>query len=304
MLFSLAGAALFGQTIQIIDNPNASLSEKVALMGSIGNPLESYQLINRSSGNSSISDLTVVDETISEAGFRNLQLWDGGTSVAAAGAPLAVIDAFGKIRGWSYSLHFASPIIVPAMNTVTLALRGDVASYASGVTQDNSIHQFQMIESGANFSASAYGGPVRILHSNLSFGFSSAGLSGQLVFAAAPSGPVTLKKLAITFADEWQTPAFSSPDNIFLLDQNGNDVVIAGEAIRIVNDSKITWLFTSGFVIAAGTQAVFDLKPMIPIRSWIASPTDIVFTDGVDRNAISGLSPNPIGLPAIITGRK
>ena len=121
------------------------------VMGSTGNPLATFRFTETSNiENVKVTDLKVLDAVASTAtvkpAFSNLTLWNGSTDLGSAGSGIA--DASGT--GYIYSFHFGTPVIVPQANSVSLALKGDAASYASSGASDNSTSTFEIATTSDN----------------------------------------------------------------------------------------------------------------------------------------------------------
>ncbi len=143
------GNPVSGQSLTFAGTPALSIGAdstnppagQVAL-NTVRNPLAAFRFAETANAESiKITDLKIVDVVDSTAttnpSFNNLQLWGGSSILTSAGSP--VTDAAGA--GYIYSFHFVSPMILPQANSMTLTLRGDVASDAT----PGSIHRFAIM---------------------------------------------------------------------------------------------------------------------------------------------------------------
>jgi hypothetical protein len=310
-LFLLTAATFAqGQTQQVIVMDDTTiLTQKDVLIGSSQNLLGAYRCINNTIGDEEITDLAVFDSTTAtKPSFINLALSVNGTLVATDTMNEPSVQ--NKQQGFLYHFHFPSSLVVPANNGVSLILKGDVSLHLVGDAVDNSIHQFQIADPTMvtaigvasrkliNAVAFAYGNAVRILRSNISVHSDSY---GDISFSAAPTGPVVLNKITVSFFEKLRTPALISLNSILLLDVNNSNVASAGEAIAVCAGNTITWFFIKGFTISAGETVTFRVWSPYPMLAVIERPIDVAFTDGLDEAAVAGLSPSG-DFPITVTG--
>ena len=220
----------------------------IVVMGATGNTLGVFRFTETSNiENVKVTDLHVIDAVSStatvKAAFSNLTLWNGSTAVGTAGS--AIPDASGT--GYVYSFHFATPIIVPQANSVSLTLKGDASSYSSAGATDLSQHTFEIVttsDTGSNSSApanttstqavvalgatsnkpaavsivNAAGNTETVQRSAVTVSASAGGLSqkgspeiiGGVTFSANNAGPVALQHVTITFSGSALTAGSST----------------------------------------------------------------------------------------------
>jgi hypothetical protein len=241
---------------------------------------------------------------------------------------------------YAYSFHFGNPVIVPQANSISLTLKGDAATYASNGATDNSIHTFSIATSSAitalgatsnkttNIgSVSASGNAQTVLRSVLSVTVVAAGGNshnksnpdtiGTITVSANNAGPVALDSLKVTFSGSLMSATSSNVqalmNSLSLIDQNGNNVVTAGEATGVATTTSSPWTATwtfgtaqNGFQVSAGGSYTFTLKVDTTQVAGIANTSqslganiqaagDVQYTDALDSSGVSAL-----GLPTAV----
>lgn len=222
---------LSGQNVTFGGTPTVSVTTDSSqapagqlVMGSTGNSLATFRFTETSNvENLRITDLKVTAITSStKAAFSNVGLWNGSTLVGTAGAASSTTG--GAIGSYFYSFHFGTPVIVPQANSLSLVLKGDVATYASAGAVDNSTSSFSIVASSTDVTAlgntsnkavtatvsSANGNLMTVMRSNLVVSAAALGGSahsktnpdalGTVTVTANTAGPVALRMLALTFS--------------------------------------------------------------------------------------------------------
>jgi len=279
-----------GSATIVVSSDSTQPASTQLTMGSTGNTLAVYRFTETSNvENVKVTDLTVNASTTGKAAFSNLTLYNGSTVLGTAGSASSVSG------GYVYTFHFATPILVPQANSVSVTLKGDLASYASNGATDNATTSFyiaspaSVIALGATSNkpttvasvSGASGNTMTVLRSTLTAFTSPLGATsnraksatddfGTVTFSANSAGPVALDKLTITLSGATATTTLMSTSNILLIDQNGNNVVAAGEATSTVttstNGGTVTWYFptsaatSTGFQISGGGSYTFKLR--------------------------------------------
>ena len=298
----------------------------VDVMGSIGNTLMIFRVTETSNvENALITDLIITDAVASttkvKAAFSNLTMWNGSTMLGSAGAPTI------RGNGYIYPFHFANPIVVPRGNSLSLTLKGDVASYPSGGATDNSVHVFKIAQAGdvSALGASsnrkvkvtvqaAKGNPMTVLRSTLMVTATPLGASqnrmknavdqlGTVTLFANTAGPVALNALTINFAGSAiMQGRITFMKSTQLVDQNGVNVTLEG-AKEVVTSSTVKWTWPSGpagWMISGGSAYNFVLRvnstlipPLASTSEWlfadILNASDVSYTDGLDASATQKL---------------
>ena len=77
--------------------------------------------------------------TIPKAAFSNLTLWSGSTLLGTANTPIQVAASSGTgTASYTYTFNISgSPVIVPQAGSISVAIKGDAASYSSQGATDN-----------------------------------------------------------------------------------------------------------------------------------------------------------------------
>ncbi len=155
-------ATVTGQGVTIAGNPaitvsldSSASSANQLVMGSTGNSLAAFRFTETSNvENVKITDLNIFDTVGStstvKSGFGNLSLYNGTTLVGTAGSAVQSLNATSGVSngaGYLYSFHFATPVVVPQANSISLVLKGDVSSYSSSGATDNTTHVFKIATS-------------------------------------------------------------------------------------------------------------------------------------------------------------
>ena len=295
-----------GQNVTIAAPPSISVSVESALapasqivMGSTGNTLAVFRFAETSNSESvKITDLAVNQNTTTKCGFGNLTLYQGSTPVGTAGSCLPTAN------GYSYSFHFATPVVVPQANSISLTLKGDVVSYSSSGAMDNSTHVFSIMARGvtafgstsnaaATVSGYASSNTMTIIRTKLTVSVAQLGSTvgraktsiddlATLNFEASPAGALKLNNVVVTFAGS----APSSGAGFFNVTSNPasclNCVVQIYDAASAVSYWPIaasgnTLTFNlGGYTMSAGMSKNFTLR----VDSTNGTPTG---TSGVSQ---------------------
>ncbi len=310
------------------------------VMGSVGNSLATFLFTETSNVEAmKITDLNVFDQVAAASGasavkaaFTNLHLFQGSTDLGAAGT--AQISQ-GPTAGYFYSFHFSNPVTVPQASTISLVLKGDVSSYASSGSTDNTAHIFK-IEASAdpankagNFvralglssnalatvtTSTAVGTPQTVLRTKLTVSATPLGALTSRVslpnddvatinFTADSAGSLTINAVTITFRGSAQGGNFYniSSANVQLYDPNNG--ISYFPTASSPTAGTVTFSLNGGYTLGPGTTKSFALRvnsiiavSFAPLHvsptlaASIASAGDVVWTDGLDTAAVSGLN--------------
>lgn len=280
-------------TLLVTDDVEVPILKNL-LMGSTENIVARYRLTNKSNEDVKIVSIHTFDFTTSNPAVYNFQTWYGPQVVGVAG--LGTKTDHGP-QGYDYATNFTSSIIVPSGTSITLEMRANVPAYATQAAEDNSVHRFEIASPAqvtaigassnqpATILAFAYGVELRILRSNLSLALMS---NGQMAFSASQSGLVVITKLSATLPT-WPSN-LPLPSGIQLLDEDGVDFVAIGQAIQTIDRNVISWYFTVGQIVPAGATRNFTIQIPFPMRLIVSERTDVVFADGIDPAATTGLN--------------
>ena len=134
-----------GPTVTIsIDQATASAGQ--AVMGSTGLSLATIRLTDTANIEPlKITDLTIRDfvgtTATTKASFTNITLWQGNTQV---GGPLSLVDGTAVSGTYKAAFSFGTPIVIPQDGTVSLTVKGDVATFTSNGASENTTHSFRV----------------------------------------------------------------------------------------------------------------------------------------------------------------
>ena len=201
--------------------------------------------------------------------------------------------------GYTYTFHFGTPVIVPQSNSVTLTLKGDVASYSSQGASDNTTSTFQIgavtaLGASSNLATNVTGGAVgnkmTVLRTVVTPSAMLLGVASNrsksavdnlatVTFTANTAGAAMLKSMKLTFSGNaiatstatstgYNTASAGFATNLTLRDANNNDVVGSDNATyALVCTSQsactVTWTFSTGagaFIISPGTSYSFTVQ--------------------------------------------
>jgi hypothetical protein len=220
-----------------------------------------------------------------------------------------------------------NPIIVPQGNSVSITLKGDASGWTTNAT-DNQTNIFSIATSSvtalgqsSNLAATPTPSPTQfpkgntqtLLRSILTVSTAALGNSssraknttddlGTITFAANNSGAVGIATTTITLSG---SGASSTLTSLQLIDQNGNDVVVANEATSTITSTTTapfskTFVFTPAlFQVSAGGSYTFKVRVNslnIPsagqgvsqsLSAAIQGGTDVMYSDGSANSSIS-----------------
>ncbi len=183
-----------------------------------------------------------------------------------------------------------NPIIVPQGNSVSVTLKGDASPWTNGAT-DNQTNAFSISTSTSNpvtalgnssnlastvtlsTSTPPQGNTQTLLRSILTVSTAALGNAsaraknttdnlGTITFSANNSGSVGVGTTTITLSG---SGASSTLTSLQLIDQNGNDVVVANEATSTITSTTTapfskTFSFTPAFQVSAGGSYSFTVR--------------------------------------------
>jgi hypothetical protein len=272
------------------------------VMGSVGDRLAVFHFTNLSaSENVKITALKVFENDNAsgeQANFSNFQIWDGNNLLGTAGTPQKSVATSTPGPGYYYTLNLPTPAIVPAGNSISLVVTGDIATYSSGGATDGSIDTFEISTSpdpgngtpedvvvayGMQTNKAAIvtlhqpmGNPQQILRSVMSVSTTPLGQQsgrgrtnpdylGTITLTANPAGSVSFTKLVLTFGGSFPSST-SFLGGVTLLDHNGQNVTSDGGIVTVgnpcngQNSCNIVWSFPNGFFIVQGSSYTFTVE--------------------------------------------
>ncbi len=317
---SVSCSSTNGQTVNIGGAPTLSVgldstspAAGQVVMGTTQAPLAAFRFTETSNNEDvKITDLNVFQATgatttpgaagLTKSAVSNLTLYQGASAVGSAGSANASANQTGSStgNGYYYSFHFATPVVVPKGNSITLALKGDVSSWSSQGATDNSTSSFQIATSSdtGNLSATgtvtalgnssqavatptlsnAKGQTQTFLRSNLMVvgagplngittgrGRSTADDVGTITFTAPSAGSVNITALKVSFAGSLasSTTFTATTTDIRVYDPSTSANLDSGSGtatLTISNGSGTLALAGLGYVLSAGNSKTFYIR--------------------------------------------
>jgi len=151
------GITFAGQSTVIVAADSATPAASQLVMGSTGQSLAIFRFTETSNVEDvKITALNVFDTVATtgtvKSGFGSMSLYQGTTPLGTAGSAVISLNSTttGGLPGFGYyyKFYFATPIVVPQANSISLTLKGDVSSYSSSGATDNTTHVFKIVGSG------------------------------------------------------------------------------------------------------------------------------------------------------------
>jgi hypothetical protein len=227
-----------GQATLTVTADSATAPAKQIVMSTNGQSLATFRFTETSNVEDvKITDLNIFDQVAAtnttKSAFSNIALYNGTTLVGTAGTANTAASTSNPGPGYYYTFHFATPVVIPQSNSISLTLKGDVASYSSSGATDNTTHVFKIATStdsvnnttpetvvalGSTSNAtsavtlsSATGNAQTILRSKLTVTATAAGVAtgrakgsvddlGYLNFTADAAGAVKINSVTLTFS--------------------------------------------------------------------------------------------------------
>jgi peptidoglycan hydrolase-like protein with peptidoglycan-binding domain len=263
-----------GQAIVLSGSPTVSVtadSSQVAggqvVMGTSQSPLATFRFTETTNyENVKVTDLTVSDAVATttasavgvKAGFNNLTLYNGSAPLGQAGTASASSSPY-----WLYTFHFATPFVVPQANSLSLVLKGDLASYNSSGATDNTTHVFKIVNTTDVTALGATSNATSVVSITNANGNTQTVLRSNLLFSATPLGAASGR--GKTSSDNFATLTFSANSagavslNTLVVSFTGNGASSTNflDGVRILNESnvEIAGPNTAGTVVATSSAA-------------------------------------------------
>ncbi len=260
-----------GQSSITVSLDSGSPATAQLVMGSFQSATVNNMAIFRFTETSNVEDVKITNLNVfdtvaastTKSGFGSVSLYNSaGTLLGTAGSAITSIvtstNNSSSGPGYYYTFNFATPVVVPQANSVSLTLKGDVSSYASSGATDNTTHVFKITNSsdtalatnalvvvalGSTSNATSVvtlsspnANAHTILRSRLLVTATAAGTAtgrskqtvddlGYINFAADAAGAVQIGSVAITYSGS--APSGSNFFNsaaglITIFDTNGN----------------------------------------------------------------------------------
>lgn len=178
-----------GGTITVSKDASTPAAFQIA-MGKTNQTLAIWRFNGSTASDVNVTDIIVTDivgTAGNEASFQNLQFYKGGVAINPTVVSSVAVGSSGSETGYTYTFHFTSPIVIPQNSNVSLELRGNVASFASGGATSNSVHTFR-IEKTTDVTASVGSLPVIV--------------SGPNNGSATDVNPITVARTKLTVTSD------------------------------------------------------------------------------------------------------
>ena len=133
-----------GPTITL-DNDSSNPAAYQVAMGKTNQVLGIWRITGGTTEDANITEISIKDRvgaSGNEASFQNLQWYKGGVAVGPVVTSATASGTAGSETGYRYTWTFGTPIMVPQNSGISLELRGDVPTFASGGSTSNSTHIF------------------------------------------------------------------------------------------------------------------------------------------------------------------
>ncbi len=144
-----ADVVVAGQSVvQVSLDSGLSPAARQVEMGSTNVTLAAFRFTEISNVEDvKITDFTIYDTVDSplttKSSFYNLRFYKS-TDLVNPVATAGVANVTNSGSSYYYDLHFGVPVVVPQSGSITLVLKGDVASYGSGGATENKSHVFSL----------------------------------------------------------------------------------------------------------------------------------------------------------------
>ena len=150
---SYAAAGILGTSTPVLAVSLDSATQPAGqiAMGATGAGLVTLRFTNVTPGqNINITGLNVFENENAagqKANFSNVQAREGSTLLGTASAPTLSIESSTPGPGYIYTYHFSPAVVVPASQSISVAIKGDLAAYVSGGATDGSMDSFRVATS-------------------------------------------------------------------------------------------------------------------------------------------------------------
>lgn len=146
--------------ILTLDNDASSPAAYQIVMGKTNQTLGIWRVNGGTTEDANINEIAIKDRigtSGDEASFENLQWYKGGVAVGPVVVSATASGTAGSETGYLYTWTFNTPVVVPQNGGITLELRGNVSSFASGGSTSNSTHIFGFNRDNAYLKARGSG---------------------------------------------------------------------------------------------------------------------------------------------------
>ncbi len=322
------GPPIVQTTVRVTnDAANAPMASQV-VMGATGVKILALNLTETSNaGDVKVTELKIHQNSAgAKSGISNVSLYKGTERIAVAG----YVDG-SSADGYYYKFVLGSPLVLPRNSSISLTVKADVLSYASGSVTDNSKHIFSIrnisdisavssasntasiIQLGTDYSAPV-SNPLNVIRTKINVSASPLGVTsnriktmaddlGNIIVSADPAGTAVLNDLTVTFGGTAPSSLFL--DGVKLFDSNMVDVASSyGATVNSSapctgqNTCSKTWHFPSGvngWVIPAGASSALKLRvdsTKTAAGTGVAQSLQASISSNTDVKYTDGLDPD------------
>jgi len=277
-------ASVNGNNVVIAGNPtftvggSASAAAKQIIMGTTGNSLATFSFTDTANvENIKIQQLVITASSTNGATLPSIQfvsLYGGECGTAGCGPMSASSTGTGT---WVYTFSFGTQPQIPQSGVLNLELKGDAATYGSGLASSSAAYIFKIANTSdvtalglSNNSAtptlsSANGNEMTVLRGAVGIAATSSGAqssrpsgvgAGTLgtITVTSIGGPVALNTLVLHISGSLPTSTFSTDNSDIRLIDNTTSAVAAGTATSTACSSNGTC--TATFSFGSGTAGI------------------------------------------------
>jgi len=329
-----------GSTLTVSLDSNSAPNKQV-IMGVKDNSLATFRFVDTANLEPiKITDLVVYDLVSTDGGttstvkasFSGLTFYNGTAAIGTASLVDGVVADTYKA-----SFHLATPVTIPQNGSVSLELKGDVASYSSNGATDNKIHIFKFDAVG-NITAlgvssnqsvtptlsSATGNQITVLRGKLTLTGATLGSTsgrvrtavddiGTLTFTAAAGGyDVTVNTVTLKLQGQ-AVSSGTAAFNVDLIDSNtGSDWSgLSAQSCNPAtgNSCSVSFAFSTIPTITAGSSktvkvrvdssSFYDAASTAESLSTLVSAYDKV--NWGDGTTTGGLYLQPTDVPIVVS---
>jgi len=279
-----------GPTITV-DNDSSSPAAYQAVMGSTGKTLGIWKINGGTTEDANITEIAIKDK-VGAAGNKpslsNLQWYKGGVAVGPVVVSSTASGTAGAETGYLYSWTFTSPIVIPQNSGITLELRGDISSYASGGADSNSTHTFTfnaddtyILARGAGSSLTAVvddtTSPTPLVLGTSSSFAGVAGITTDVSAVTVARSKLTVTSDATGILTTGHPASSADVMAVFVFSAEGYDVTINTVTLKLAG-STLTSIYVK--LIDADTGTAWGSTPTTYLNNYGTTSNIIAVTGG------------------------
>ncbi|MBI4088274.1 hypothetical protein HY418_02750, partial [Candidatus Kaiserbacteria bacterium] len=300
-----------GQSTIAVAIDSATPAARQLVMGSSGNSFGVFRFTETSNVEDvKITDLYVFQQVAAtntvKAAFGSLGVYSSaGSLLASAGSATTYASTSNPGPGYYYKFSFASPVVVPRAGSISLTLKGDVASYSSSGATDNTTHVFKIATLGADSALDANAEIVVALGAT-----SNASSAVSSLPAAANAATVLRSRLSVsasplgTTSGRARTAVDDLADVTFAADSAGG-VQIGSVKITFSGSAPAAITFASGTITVAATGTTVGTYSVVVNGFTVTTPSEPTSTSktqiATDITTAINASTSVVGVTATST---